>query len=180
MNVSGSRRIAAPVAIVAAVLRDGQRLVQVVPDLRWDDQQRVILSVTSGPVRGKYRLAVLCSWPETAVCQLKFDGQGEACEFHGNGRIHLEAQNQQTIIHFAGDINVTGRLANLPPRLLLANINAIIRRTLDGIETILWPKTHLPEPEAPLPQTWMKTAVPAGLLLFVTILLVRFFSKREF
>jgi hypothetical protein len=74
---------------------------------------------------------------------------------------------------------VTGQLATLPPRLLLANVNAIIRRTLNGIETILWPETQSGQSDEPLPQPWIKTAVPAGLLLLAMLFLVRFLNNRK-
>ncbi|MEJ2750594.1 MAG: hypothetical protein P8183_22220, partial [Anaerolineae bacterium] len=76
-------------------------------------------------------------------------GHGAKGIFQGNGRVQLEAQDEQTIIHYEGDIVVAGQLAAVSPRLLQANVNAIIRRTLEGIDRLLWPEKFAAESSLP-------------------------------
>lgn len=183
MKITGSRIIAAPVAEVATILQDGRPFARTVPDFRLntplDDQsQRGTLTIVAGPLQGQYEVTFVMAQPETAVFTCHFDGHGAKGIFHGYGRLHLEDQNNQTIIHYAGEIDVAGQLAELPPRLLQANVNAAIRRILEGIDRSLWPDKFAPEPPAAAPSSWLKTAVPAGLLLLAALLLSRLIGKK--
>jgi len=184
MKIAGNRRIAATQTAVEAVLQDGWRLVQAVPDF-WpgpplDEQhQRGTLTVAVGPMRGQYEGTFTITRPETAVWEITFDGHSAQGIFQGNGRVQLTPQNEQTIIHYEGDIEVAGQLADLPPRLLQANVNAIIRRCLDGVERALWPENFVIESgQDAVPPVWWKTAVPAALVAVSTFLLIRLVSKR--
>jgi hypothetical protein len=130
-------------------------------------------------MRGQYEGAFTMTRPATAVWEFNFDGHSAQGIFEGHCRIHLTPQNEQTIIQYEIDIEVAGQLANLPPRLLHANINAITRRCLDGIERVLWPEKFVVESELDnKPLMWLKTAVPVTLLLLGTILLIRAIGKR--
>ncbi|MCB9419706.1 MAG: hypothetical protein H6667_07875 [Ardenticatenaceae bacterium] len=184
MKIAGNRRIAAPQTVVEAVLQDGQKLAQAVPDFRpgppLDEQrQRGTLTIAVGPMRGQYEGSFTITRPETAVWQITFDGHSAQGIFQGNGRIQLTPENEQTIIHYEGNIEVAGQLAGLPPRLLQANINAIVRRCLDSIERVLWPEKFIIAPiEDAAPPMWCKTAVPAALMAVAALLLIRFINKR--
>ena len=185
MKIAGNRTISAPQTIVESVLQNGRRLAQAIPDFQlstsMDEQrQRGVLTVATGPMRGQYAGTFLVTRPATAVWEIAFDGHSAQGIFESNGRIQLTTENEQTIIHYDGDITVAGQLANLPSRLLHANINAIIRRCLDGIERVLWPEKFVGEPELDAgPPVWLKTAVPGIILLFGTFLLIRLIRKRS-
>ena len=139
MKITGSRQIAASTAEVTTILQNGRQLAQAISELQLNApldarQQRVTLSVAVGPLQGQYEFVIVVAQPETAVFTIQFDGHGAKGTFLGNGRLRLEAQNEYTTIHYAGEIEVAGQLADLSPHLLQANVNAIIRRCLDGVE----------------------------------------------
>ena len=184
MKIAGNRRIAASQAVVESVLLDGQRLAEAIPDFqpgaRLDEQyQRDTLTVLAGPLRGQYGGTFTVVRPATAVWEITFDGHSDQGIFHGYGRLDLTSHNEHTIIHYEGDVDVDGQLAGLPPRLLHANVNAIVRRCLDGIERVLWPENFTVESEsAAKTPVWLKTAVPAALAVISAFLLSRLISKR--
>lgn len=185
MKITGYRHIDAPQKVVESALLDGRRLVQAIPDFRLGvpldgQQQRGTLTITVGPMRGQYEGTFTVTRPAAAVWEIAFDGHSAQGIFQGHGRIHLTARNEQTTLHYEGDVDVTGRLAELPPRLLQANVNAIIRRCLDGLERILWPDKFVVEPESDVSlPAWLKTAVPAGFLFLAVFLLARFIGRNR-
>lgn len=181
MKVAGNRTISAPKAVVESILRDGQRLAEAISDFQLssplDEQhQRGTLTIQVGPMRGQYEGAFTITESKSAVWEIIFDGHSAQGIFQGHGRIHLTPYNEQTIIQYEIDIEAAGPLANLPPRLLYANVNAIIRRCLDGIERVLWPEKFVVEPVGS--RVWLKTAVPGIILLFGTFLLIYLVRKR--
>lgn len=184
MKIAGNRTISAPQTVVESVLQDGRRLAQAIPDFQLsspldEQRQRGTLTIQVGPMHGQYKGAFAITSSESAVWEFVYDGHSAQGIFEGHGRIHLTPQNEQTIIQYEIDIEVAGQLANLPPRLLHANINAIIRRCLDGIERVLWPEKFVDEPElATGPPVWLKTAVSVVLAAISVFLLNRFVSKR--
>lgn len=184
MKIAGNRIISAPHTVVESVLQDGRQLVQAIPDFQMSvpldkQRQRGTLTIQVGPMRGQYEGTFTISQPESAVWEIAFDGHSAQGIFDGHGRIHLTPQYEQTTIHYEIEIDVAGQLANLPSRLLHANVNAIVRRSLDGIERVLWPERFISEleldNESPLS---LKTAVPGIILLFSTFLLIRIIRKR--
>lgn len=185
MKIAGQRHIDAPQTVMESALLDGRRLVQAIPDFRLGipldgQQQRGTLTVPVGPMRGQYEGTFTVTRSATAVWEIAFDGHSAQGIFKGHGRIHLTPHNEQTTLHYEGNVNVTGQLAELPPRLLQANVNAIVRRCLDGLERILRPDKFVTEPESDVSlPAWLKTAVPAGFLFLAVFLLARFIRRNR-
>ena len=182
MKIAGDRHIAAPQTVVESVLRDGRRLARAIPDFRLgaplDEQcQRGTLTIRVGPMRGQYEGVFTITESERVVWEIVYDGHSAQGILKGHGRIYLTPYNEQTIIQYEVDIEAAGQLANLPPRLLYANINAIIRRCLDGIERVLWPEKFVAEPVGS--REGSKMAVPGFILLLGTFLLIYLFKKRK-
>lgn len=184
MKITGKRHIAAPQLLVESVLENGRQLTQAISNFELrtpldGQRQRGTLTVPSGPMRGQYESIFTVTRPSPAIWEISYDGHSAQGIFQGYGRIHLTTENEQTLLHYEGSIEVTGRLADLPPRLLHANVNAIIRRSLEGIDRILWPEKFViaPEPDAGSPR-WLKTAVPAALAVVGVFLFIRFLNKR--
>jgi carbon monoxide dehydrogenase subunit G len=185
MKITGYRHIDAPQKVVESALLDGRRLVQALPDFRLGvsldgQQQRGTLTIPVGPMRGQYEGTFTVTQPAAVVWEIAFDGHSAQGIFKGHGRIHLTPDNEQTILHYDGGIELAGQLAELPPRLLQANVNAIVRRCLDGFERILRPDKFVTEPESDVSlPAWLKTAVPAGFLFLAVFLLARFIGRNR-
>lgn len=184
MKIAGNRTIFAPQAVVESALRDGQRLAQAISDFQLgtpldEQQQRATLTIRVGPMRGQYESILTITQTKSAVWEITFDGHSAQGIFQGHGRIHLTSQNEQTIIQYEINIEVAGQLANLPPRLLYANVHAVIRRFLDGVEHVLWPENFAVEPELDNGLLlWLKTAVPITILLLGIFWLNNLLKKR--
>ena len=117
----------------------------------------------------------------TAV-HVSFDGRGEKSAYRGNGRLQLEAQGDNTILHYDGDVAVEGGLAELPPRLLQANLKGIIRRSLQGVDRALWPEQFPPTPRTRSITLWPAWAGPvlaAGLLALGGLIVARAIGKKR-
>ncbi len=186
LKIEGQHIIAAPRDLVWAAMMENGRFTQTASHYQLlesleDNQFHGILSVQVGPLRGEHRLTTHFSQVDPATgFTIRFDGSGELGTFAGNGRVHLDAHDQNTTLHYKGNITVTGSLAELPTRLLHANINAIIRRTIEGIRLILWPEPQtvgLP----PTSNSWPKESRPyliASLFSVATIITLIFIGKR--
>ena len=144
MIIQGRQTIAAPHDQVWAILMENGRLSpSLAPDF-WSGQTtgensyQGVLDIAVGPLRGDYTCQATISDVETPVgFRIDFVGQGQQGKVAGYGRIHLTPHNQNTTIHYKGEIEADDQLAALAPRLLQANINAVIRRACDGVRRAL-------------------------------------------
>jgi len=172
MKIEGSQTIAAPRDAVWNAMMESGRFTQAINHYQLlkslgNHQFRGILNAGVGPLRGRHTVTTRLSHIEPLVgFQLEFEGQGVMGTFAGNGRVRLDAHDQMTTVHYEGDLTVKGRLAELPPRLLQANLNAIIRRTIEGIDILLWPEKHTPGAASPdaAPTSTAQNPLIIGLL----------------
>ncbi|WP_238120977.1 MULTISPECIES: SRPBCC family protein [unclassified Xanthobacter] len=125
MDMSGEQRIPAPRAVVWQALNDPEILKLCIPGcqelVKSSDTQmsaKVVLKV--GPVSARFDGAVTFSDldPPTSY-RITGEGQGGMAGFaKGEARVRLEADGEETILHYAVEAQVGGRLAQLGARLI--------------------------------------------------------------
>ncbi|HIP70806.1 MAG TPA: hypothetical protein EYH05_05355, partial [Anaerolineae bacterium] len=71
----------------------------------------------------------------------------------GTGDLHLTEENGSTILTYAGDAQVGGRLASVGQRLLETSARAIIRQSLEGLDQQIQARMGAPEGEEYSPET---------------------------
>jgi carbon monoxide dehydrogenase subunit G len=125
MNMSGERRIAAPVATVWERLNDAETLGRCIPgcqsiDKASDTAFSAAVLVTVGPVKAKFTGAVELSdiVPLTSYT-LSGKGEGGVAGFaKGGADVELEADGETTVLRYQVNATVGGKLAQLGARLI--------------------------------------------------------------
>ncbi len=188
MKFNGSYVISAPRSVVwATLMKDGRLSPILAPEFQLnnadDNQYEGAVHIAVGPLRGVYHGHLTISQmaePESFL--VAFSGGGEPGKLAGNGRVRLESRDQTTILHFAGEVESDGRLSALPPRMVQANINAVVRRAIENVQGVLEPGNQRPETTSPANpvsgQTWLRAALLAGLLAFGGFLVARAIGKK--
>ena len=190
MKIQVSQSISATRDQIWSALTDSAKLLPALKHLQMtghlgDGSYAGQLIIPVGPVGGTYEGTVTISQVVPPLqFQVHFSGQGERGTVNGNGRVHLEEINQATNIHFEGEIDVTGKLSDLPPRLLQSNANAIVRRSVKAVQMSSGPERDVTEG---LPLTRKgglnlsaQTAVLAGMAALACIILIRVIGKKLF
>jgi len=179
MRIEGSQTVPFPRAAVWRILTDVDNIAQAVPGCEQleavaDNQFHFDLHIPVGPLHGRYRGTAVVSSSTTPQEAWRIDltAQGTLGEAQGSCRLHLHENGQTTILQYTGDLQVTGELAAITPRLLQANINALIRRSAEGIVHLLQPETAVSAPPPPRTPVSRQTAVAAALLLASALLLL--------
>ena len=139
MKIEGSYPFAASRDILWPMLLDPIVLANIMPGCEkletvGENQYKGILKIKVGPVQGKFQGDVVLSdftAPESYTIMV--NGKGAPGFVKGNGALRLEADGDQTILHYSGDAQVGGRLASVGQRLLDTSANAIIRQSLEGL-----------------------------------------------
>lgn len=139
MDLSGTYTFDAPRDTVWQALMDPAVLAKVMPgceklELVEANQFKGILNVRVGPVQGKFEGLVTITnvnAPESYVIQV--DGKGAAGFMKGTGTIRLEPQGDSTLMHYAGQAQVGGRIASVGQRLLDSTAKTLSRQSLEGL-----------------------------------------------
>ncbi len=143
MEVTGEYVFDAPREKVWAYLQDPQVLVKVLPGCEelkqiGEDAYQGALKIKIGPVQGKFQGTVRMTnivAPESYGLQV--DGQGAPGFVKGGGGLRLEAQGDKTRIIYQGQAHVGGRIASVGQRLIDSSAKAIIRQSLDALNSML-------------------------------------------
>lgn len=189
MELQGSQTIASPQEVVWLHLMDSGRLAQAIPECQaieplGDNRFRGLLTIPIGPLHGRYQGQVAISQinPPDSY-QVDFDGRGEMGTVVGNGRVQLHASGETTTIHYKGSLRVSGQLADISPRLLQANINALIRRSAEGIERALQPgrgpSSILAMRQLASRQSWAWALAVTGIFALAGIIIARTFGRKR-
>jgi carbon monoxide dehydrogenase subunit G len=99
-----------------------------------ENQYQGILKIRVGPVQGTFNGDITLSdinAPESY--SLVVNGRGAQGIVKGNGHLRLEAEGNTTIMHYEGDAQVSGRIAQVGQRLLDTSAKAVIRQSLEGL-----------------------------------------------
>jgi len=140
MKVNGSYTFPASKEVVWPMLLDPEVLANVMPgceslDQVADNQYEGILKIKVGPVQGNFKGKVTINdINELEGYSLVVDGKGAPGFVKGDGSLKLQADGDNTILHYEGDAQVGGRLASVGQRLLDSSAKAIIRQSLEGLE----------------------------------------------
>ena len=192
MKIQVSQSIDAPCDQVWTAMMDG---VQMLPALQHFELAKETspgsyvgrLIIPVGPVSGVYNGTLTISQAVPPLqCQVGFAGHGERSAVEGNGRIHLEETGQSTIVHFQGEIELTGELADLPPRLLQSNANAVIRRSIRAVRRVIWPEQYVADDKLLSPRNKInsspetQTAVLALITALAGVILIRIIGPKLF
>lgn len=140
MKITGAHTFAAPTEVIWPMLLDPHILASVMPGCEKleqvaENEYQGILKIKVGPVQGNFNGNVLLSdiqSPESYA--IAVDGKGAPGFVKGHGRLRLESDGNNTILHYEGDAQVGGRLASVGQRLLDTSAKAIIRQSLEGLE----------------------------------------------
>ena len=143
-----------------------------------ENRFQVVVAASVGPVKAKFRskLQLLDVVPPVSYT-MQFDGQGGAAGFgKGTARVRLEpADGGQTMLHYAVNAQVGGKLAQVGSRLVDMAAQKMARDFFEGFERVLL-EVYPPAPAAaPAPA---EAARPAGLWARFIAALRRLFGLR--
>jgi len=173
MQMTDSRTIAAPPAVVWAALLDPEVLKRAVPgceSLTGDADQGFTAEVVQkvGPVKARFQGTVtLTERVEGESLLLSGEGQGGVAGFaKGRAQVRLEPQGDGTVLHYEVQANVGGKLAQLGSRIIdgfarnmADDFFARFASAVEGPEVL--PEGEQPDPEAPK-AGWFKRMLGRG------------------
>jgi len=139
--LAGDYNFEAPVAEVWQALLDPVVLAAVMPGcdkLELVDEGYVgELNVKVGPVQGKFKGKVkLADVEEEKGYRISVDGHGSQGFVKATGSVKLTPQGAtETRVDYDGDVRVGGRIASVGQRLIEASAKAIVKESLDGLNT---------------------------------------------
>jgi carbon monoxide dehydrogenase subunit G len=138
MKLQGDYLFEASVAEVWKALFDPVVLAAVMPGcekLELVDGQYVgDLNIKVGPVQGKFSGKVdLKDIVEPTSYTMIIDGRGAPGFVKATAAVTLEAEGENTRIHYDADAQVGGKIASVGQRLLEASSRAIAKQSLDGL-----------------------------------------------
>ncbi|MCC6453570.1 MAG: carbon monoxide dehydrogenase subunit G [Caldilineaceae bacterium] len=178
MNIEGTYEFDAPQELVWNMLLDPVVLAKVMPNCQalekvgegeYEGKMKIQVGPVQGLFQGKVTLANL-NPPESYRMQVQ--GKGPAGIVDGEGDVRLEAVEGKTIMHYAGEARVSGKIASIGQRLMDTSARAITKQSLENlekqIEAVQNPQAAPPEaappvadeapPSAPVESAASKTA----------------------
>jgi len=139
MNLEGSYTFNAPCQVVWDSLMTPEVLARVLPGCEkleqvGEDEYEAVLKIRVGPVQGKFKGNVkIANLQEPESYSMTVDGKGAPGFMKGTGYVKLEEQGESTVLHYTGEAQVGGRIAQVGQRLLESSAKAITRQSLDGL-----------------------------------------------
>lgn len=92
------------------------------------------MRVQVGPVQGVFKgTVVLSDLQEPEAYHMQVDGQGPSGFMKGEGDVRLEETDSGTVMHYVGDAQVGGRIAQVGQRLMESSARAIVKQSLDNL-----------------------------------------------
>ena len=140
MELQGTHQFKAPLSKVWEALLDPTVLAKALPggdqlERVGENDYKAAMNVRVGPVQGRFEGQVtLSEIVEHEGYRLTVTGSGAAGFLSGDGTLKLEENEDGTLLTYAGDVNVGGRIASVGQRLIDSTAKSIIRqgfRTLD-------------------------------------------------
>lgn len=115
---------------LSTALPGGDKLVKID-----ENEYEAALDVRVGPVQGNFEGKIEVSDlqpPETY--HMKVSGQGASGFLNGEGDVTLEESGSDTLMHYAGEAQVGGRIAGVGQRLISSSARSIIRQGLEALD----------------------------------------------
>jgi len=153
MRLEGTHQFAAPRQAVWDALMDPTVLALALPggeQLEGVDENRyrAVMNVKVGPVQGRFEGKIELDdivAPERYV--MRVDGQGAPGFVNGEGQLHLVEQDGGTLLTYAGDVNVGGRIAGVGQRLIESTARSVTRQGLVLLDQMIQARLQGPVEE---------------------------------
>lgn len=158
MKIEGAYTIAAPRDDVWEALNDPDVLSKTIPggqelEKTGENEYRAKMKIRVGPVQGLFNGNVkLTDLKPPESYHMVVDGRGAPGFVKGEGGLRLEADGDKTILHYEGDAQVGGRLASVGQRLMDTSAQALIRQSLETLDTLIQARLHSEETGEPVPE----------------------------
>ena len=146
MKLAGEYVFDAPQDVVWDALQDPEVLAAVMPgceklEMIGEDEYEGILKIKVGPVQGKFKGNVkLEDINEPDSYSMSVDGKGAPGFMRGGGGVKLTAQGDTTLMEYKGEAQVGGKIASVGQRLLDSSAKAIVKQSLEGLNTLIQAK----------------------------------------
>lgn len=171
MKLEGNYTFAAPRDEVWKALLDPEVLTKALPGCEameqvGDNEYKATLNVKVGPVQGRFSGTVsLSDLNPPAGFYMKVSGQGAPGFVDGEGDVTLEEQDGSTILHYAGETQIGGRIASVGQRLLDSTAKSLTRQGLESVNAQIQARQQsaIADEPAPEPVTPTQTQFAAGV-----------------
>lgn len=136
MHIEGSYEFKSDRELVWSALMDIEVLGSIIPGSKGlqeigPDKYQSKLAVKVGPVSGKFESTFeLADVQPPESYKLIVTGKGPAGHVTGEGTIRLEQRSEKTVMHYAGDAKIGGKIAAVGQRLLDIAAKQIARQSL--------------------------------------------------
>lgn len=169
MRLEGAYNFAAPRAAVWAALMDPTVLAGALPggeqlERVGENDYQAAMNVKVGPVQGRFVGKITLS-DVTPLQQytMKVDGQGAPGYLAGEGVLALEdAAEGGTLLRYAGDVQVGGRIAGVGQRLVESTARSMTRQGLAALDQMIQARSGPPAASAAVASAAVASAAPAG------------------
>ena len=139
MHIEGSYTFAAPSEAVWDAIMDPEVMGRALPggeklEKVSDTEYVGVMDVRVGPVQGKFQGKIeLTEVNRPQSCTMKVDGRGAPGFLTGSGSWRLAEDGSGTVMTYAGDVEVGGKIANVGQRLMDSSAKSLARQ---GLETL--------------------------------------------
>jgi carbon monoxide dehydrogenase subunit G len=139
VKLEGSYTFDAPRDLVWEMFFDPEVLARTMPgceklDRIGDTSFEGRMRVQVGPVQGIFKgTVVLSDLQEPESYHMQVDGQGPSGFMKGEGDVQLEETDESTVMHYVGEAQVGGRIAQVGQRLMDSSARAIVKQSLDNL-----------------------------------------------
>ena len=136
MHIEGTYEFESDRQLVWDMLQDKEVLGSIIPGSKGleeveENKFHTALAVKVGPVNGKFEADIeLTDVNEPESYKLIVNGKGPAGHVTGEGVIRLEQNEAITIMHYAGDAKVGGKIASVGQRLIDVAAKQIAKQSL--------------------------------------------------
>ena len=136
MHIEGSYDFDSKRELVWDVLMDIDVLGGIIPGSKGleevgENKYQVKLAVKVGPVNGRFETNIeLADINQPASYRMLVSGKGPAGHFTGEGEIRLDGADGKTVMHYAGDARIGGKIAAVGQRLLNVAAKQIAKQSL--------------------------------------------------
>jgi len=119
MKLEGHYRVAASPTSVWTVLQDPTLLARVLPgceklELLGEHKYGAAVKIQVGPLQGTFTgIIVLSDIATPDSYRMSFDGKGALGFVKGQGTVHLSTEEGATLVKYAGDATIGGRIASV-------------------------------------------------------------------
>jgi carbon monoxide dehydrogenase subunit G len=140
MELQGTHQFKAPISTVWDALLDPTVLSKALPggdqlERVGENDYKAAMNVKVGPVQGRFEGQVtLSDIVQHKSYRMKVSGTGAPGFLNGEGSLSLQENDQGTLLTYAGDVQIGGRIASVGQRLIDSTAKSIIRQGLKTLD----------------------------------------------